>query len=379
MNQKLNQSDKSYIALKSLLVRIIVVISILITGLISACKREAKDSQPFETVDNLFTEWNNTHSPGCALAIIKDGKILYEHGYGMADLEHDIPVSPNSVFNIASVSKQFVAMCLLLLEEEGKLSLEDNIRKYLPEFPEYNSPITIKNLIFHTSGIADFHMIWDIEGKDALNRTPAEEVFKLICSQEKLDFTPGEKQLYSNSGYFLSSIIIRRVSGKSLKDYAKEKIFIPLGMRNSEFLDDNKSIIKNRACGYTPLIEGGFGNAIMRYDLVGGGGLYSTVEDLYLWDQNFYHNKLGNGSQLLIDKMLTNGRTNDGKEVNYAYGIINGNYKGFRIVQHTGDFGGYKSFMVRFPDKNLSVIVLSNLAGFSASSLAYQVADIFIL
>lgn len=192
MNQKLNPSDKSYISLKSLLVRIIVAISILITGLISACKREAKDSQPFETVDNLFTEWNNTHSPGCALAIIKDGKILYEHGYGMADLEHDIPVSPNSVFYLASVSKQFVAMCLLLLEEEGKLSLEDNIRKYLPEFPEYNSPITIKNLIFHTSGIADFHMIWDIEGKDALNRTPAEEVFKLICSQEKLDFTPGK-------------------------------------------------------------------------------------------------------------------------------------------------------------------------------------------
>ncbi len=304
MNQKLNPSDKSYISLKSLLVRIIVAISILITGLISACKREAKDSQPFETVDNLFTEWNNTHSPGCALAIIKDGKILYEHGYGMADLEHDIPVSPNSVFYLASVSKQFVAMCLLLLEEEGKLSLEDNIRKYLPEFPEYNSPITIKNLIFHTSGIADFHMIWDIEGKDALNRTPAEEVFKLICSQEKLDFTPGEKQLYSNSGYFLSSIIIRRVAGKSLKDYGKEKIFVPLGMRNSEFLDDNKSIIKNRACGYTPLIEGGFGNAIMRYDLVGGGGLYSTVEDLYLWDQNFYHNKLGNGSQLHSTKCL---------------------------------------------------------------------------
>jgi CubicO group peptidase (beta-lactamase class C family) len=350
----------------------------MITSLNSACKRVAKNSVPFETVDNLFSEWNNHHSPGCSLAIIRDGKILYEHGYGMADLEHDIPISPNSAFYIASVSKQFVAMCLLLLEEEGKLSLDDNIRKYLPEFPEYNSPITIKNLIFHTSGIADFHMIWDLQGKDALNRTPAEEVFKLICSQENLEFNPGEKQLYSNSGYFLSSIIIRRVSGKSLKDYAREKIFVPLGMENSEFIDNNKSIVKNRACGYAPLIEGGFGNAILRYDLVGSGGLYSTVEDLYLWDQNFYHNKLGKGSQLLIDKMLTNGRTNDGQEVNYACGIINGNYKGLRTVQHSGGFGGYASFMVRFPDKNLSVIVLSNIAGLGTSSLAYQVAELFI-
>jgi CubicO group peptidase (beta-lactamase class C family) len=329
-------------------------------------------------VDKIFEVWNNSNSPGCALAIIKDGKILYKRGYGMADLEHDIPISSNTVFYVGSVSKQFTAMCLLLLEEEGKLSLDDNIRKYLPQFPEYNKPITIRQLIHHTSGIRDYLLLWYISGKDYLDYMSEDEVYKLICSQKELDFTPGEKHAYSNSGYFLSSLIIRKVSGKSLREYAEENIFKPLGMKNSIFNDSNKNIIKNRAFGYTPLNEGNFGNVFMRFDLVGSGGLYTTIEDLYLWDQNFYHNKLGKGGQTLINKMCTNGKFNDGKEVNYAFGLINGQYKGFRTIQHGGSLGGYQAHILRFPDQTLTIIVLSNLATIDPGSLANNVADIFL-
>jgi CubicO group peptidase (beta-lactamase class C family) len=364
--------------MKNLLIQLARIISILGLCMISSCSQKDRDQFLSERVDSLFAEWNNLNSPGCALTVIQNGGIIYKNGYGMADLEHNIPITSGTVFYLGSVSKQFVAMCLLLLEDEGKLSLDDNVRKYLPEFPKNDTPITIRNLIYHTSGIPDFETIWDIEGRDALNCISENEVYKLICSWKKLDFTPGEKQQYSNSGYFLAGLIIRKVSGKSLKDYSEEKIFNPLGMRNSQFLDDNTNIIKNRAFGYGPLLYGGFGNAIMRYDLVGPGGLYSNVEDLYLWDQNFYHNKLGKGGQDLINKMLTKGKLNNGSELNYACGQFFGNYRGTKTIQHSGAFGGYRSCFIRFPDKKLSVIILSNIAGFREREIAFEVADRFL-
>lgn len=235
------------------------LISILLLAFISSCTHPEKDHPLSEKIDTLFAKWDNSDSPGCALAVIQDGEIIYKKGYGMADLEHDIPIRPNSVFNIASISKQFVAMSLLLQEEEGKLSLDDNIRKYLPELPEYDAPITIKNLIYHTSGIPDYELRWYIEGKDFLNCTPENELYRQICSQRELDFRPGEKHQYSNSGYFLAGLIVKKVSGKSLTQFAEEKIFGPLGMKNSHFLDDNRTIIRNRAFGYSPLIHGGYG------------------------------------------------------------------------------------------------------------------------
>jgi|WetSurMetagenome_2_1015567.scaffolds.fasta_scaffold00342_7 CubicO group peptidase (beta-lactamase class C family) len=366
--------------MKNFFVQILSITLMLVIN--SACSnhkaQKSGNSDVFEKVDTLFSQWDNTDSPGCALAVIKDGKIFYKRGYGMADLEHNIAISPNTVFYVGSVSKQFVAMCLLLLEEEGKLSVDDDIRKYLPEFPVYQVPITIRHLIHHTSGIQDYLLLWTLSGKDYLDYMPENEVYKMLCSQEKLDFIPGEKQSYSNSGYFLSAMIIRRVSGKSLRDYAEEKIFKPLGMTSSQFNHDNKRIIKNRAFGYVPIDKDTFGNLIMRFDLVGSGGLYSTVEDLFQWDQNFYHNKLGETGQSLINKMVTNGRTSDGKEVNYAFALINGIYRGCKTIQHSGSLGGYRSHIIRFPDQQFSVIILSNLSSFEPGSLAYKVADIFI-
>jgi CubicO group peptidase (beta-lactamase class C family) len=362
--------------------KILFTLSIIL--LLFSCKTEFeskvhdKNTPLFDRVDSIFKEWNNTNSPGCALSIIRDGEIWYNRGYGMADLEHDIPISSNTVFYVGSVSKQFTALSLLLLEEEGKLSLDDNIRKYLPEFPEYNRPITIRQLIHHTSGIRDYLLLWYISGKDYLDYMPEVEVYKLICSQKELDFSPGERHAYSNSGYFLSSLIISKVSGKSLREYAEENIFKPLGMKNSVFNDDNKRIIKNRAFGYTPLNEKEFGNVFMRFDLVGSGGLYTTIEDLYLWDQNFYHNKLGKGRQTLITAMYINGKYNDGEEVNYAFGLINGKYKGFRTIQHGGALGGYRAHILRFPEKAMTIIILSNLSTLDPASLANRIVDIIL-
>ena len=191
--------------------------------------------------------------PGCALAIIREGDIVYSRGYGMADLEHDIPISPQSVFYIGSVSKQFVTTALLLLVEEGKLSLEDDVRKYIPELPDYGHTISLRNLVHQTSGLRDNLTLWELSGRSMIDDIPEDEIFEMICRQQDLNFIPGEDYAYSNTSYFLMSIIIERFSGQRLRAFAEERIFEPLDMNNSQFNDDNRRILKNRAFGYTQI------------------------------------------------------------------------------------------------------------------------------
>lgn len=328
--------------------------------------------------DAIFAKWDKPNSPGCALAIIKDGEVLYTRGYGLADLEHNVPISPSSVFYICSTSKQFVTMSILLLEEQGKLSLDDDVRKFIPEFPEYARSITIRHLVHHTSGIRDYLTLWRLSGRSHLDHVPEDAVLQLICQQKELNFTPGTKYLYSNSCYFLLAVIVKRVSGETLREFAQAHIFEPLGMKNSHFHDDNQHIIKNRAFGYTKADGGGFGNLISRFALVGSGGLYTTVEDLYLWDQNFYDNKLGKGGPELIERMLVNGKFNNGKKVGYAFALRHGTYRGAKTVAHAGSLGGYKAQLLRFPEHKFSVIILGNLADFDPTARAFEVADIYL-
>ena len=283
-------------------------------------------------VDELFSEWSNTNSPGCALAVIKEGKIIHKRGYGMADLEHDVPIRPSSVFYIGSVSKQFVAACMLLLDEQGKIDLDEDVRTYIPEFPDYGYKITIRNLIHHTSGVRDNLTLWELVGRSHLEEIPEEEIFDMICRQKELNFKPGTQYMYSNSCYFLMSIIVKRASGLSLREYADKHIFQPLGMQNSIFGDNNRRIIRNRAFAYGKNPDGSFNSMLMRFDLVGSGGLYSTVEDLFLWDQNLYNNKIGTRGQAFVEDMLTNGKYKDGSEVDYAFALVNGEYKGLRTI-----------------------------------------------
>ncbi|MBS3817884.1 serine hydrolase [bacterium] len=326
-------------------------------------------------VDRLFEEWDKTNSPGCALAVIHHGKIIYKQGYGMANLELDVPITPHSLFYIGSCSKQFVAMCIALLENRGKLTLDDPIQKYIPEIPEYNHRITIHHLIHHTSGLRDYLSLLNIAGIPFGYYHEA-DVLDLCSRQKELNFTPGEKYMYSNSGYFLLSMIIERVSGQSLREFARKNIFDPLGMNHSHFHDDYTRIIENRASGYFPAGKGKYKNFISKFDCVGSGGLFTTVEDLFLWDQNFYHHQVG--GKEVMDLMHTRGTLNNGEKLDYAFGLKIGQYKGLKTVSHGGALGGYRSAMVRFPENEFSVICLSNLSTFNPSKLSYEVADIYL-
>lgn len=326
-------------------------------------------------IDKLFSEWDKPGSPGFSLAIVSHGRIVYKQGYGMASLEHGVRISTKSVFDIGSTSKQFVAFCLAILEKKRKLSLEDSVQKYIPELRKYKYPVTIRHLIHHTGGVRDYLTLMELAGMRFENEYPDEEIIGLIARQKELNFKPGEEFLYSNSGYLLLGEIVKRVSGKSLRDFADKNIFSPLGMRNTHFHDDFTEIIKNKAMGYSTA-GGMFKVDSSLFDVVGDGGVNTTVEDLFLWDQNFYRNRLAGGGQGLIKTIMTPGTLNSGRVLNYAYGLFVNDYRGVKMVSHGGAWVGYRSELIRLPQKSLSVICLSNLAQTAPTRLAKQVVDI---
>jgi CubicO group peptidase (beta-lactamase class C family) len=337
---------------------------------------QLKESQE---IDSIFKEWSKRNVPGGAIGIIKDGKLMYAKEYGVADLKHGIKISPSSVFNICAESQQFVAFSLLLLEEQGKLNLDDTVQKHLPDFPEYDAPLTIRHFIHHTSGIRHYRPLVELKGKSLLDNVEADEVYALIKRQKALNFLPGEKFAWSNSGYFLLAKIIEKVSGQSFKIYAQEHIFGPLGMKNTLFYDDNTDLIKNKVLSYNKKsAEDGFDNVMNRTNLIGAGGIYSTIEDLFLWDQNFYNNKLGKGGQKIITNMYKEGRLNNGESSGHAYGLISNNYKGLKTFENGGSFAGYQSEILRFPDENFAVIILANREDADPWVLAYQVAEVLL-
>jgi len=300
---------------------------VFLVSLVSADEKTDK-------VDKLFSKWDSTISPGAALAIIKDGKIIYKRGYGMANLEHNIPLTSTSVFRIGSTSKQFTASCIAILALQGKISLDDDIRKYIPEQPKHEKPITIRHLLHHTSGIRDYLTLSSIAAlPDDHFYTPGDSL-ELLSRQKGLNFLPGEEHLYSNSGYFLLGVIVKRASGKSLNDFAQTHIFKPLGMKNTHFHDDHTMVVKNRADGYSPLKKG-FQIDMTTLDHVGDGGVFTTVEDLFLWDQAFYSYKLG---KELMELIQTSGKLNNGEKLDYAFGLDINEYKGLKRVSHGGGY-----------------------------------------
>lgn len=326
-----------------------------------------------EKVDALFVQWTKPDSPGCALALIKEGKIVYKRGYGMANLDFGIPITSKSVFNIGSVSKQFTAMSIALLAKQGKLSLDDDIRKYVPELPQYQSPITIRNLIYQTSGIREYSHLMQAAGirfQDA----PDEDVFKMLTRQKDINFKPGDEYLYSNSNYFLLAQIVKSASGKPLREFAEENVFKPLGMANTRFHADNKAVIKNRATGYSSRAGGPFSVETPNFN---HGGLFTTIDDLVLWDQNFYADKLS-GDTELIQQFLTPGTLNNGRKTEYAFGIVVETYKGLKGLGHGGAYDGFNADMIRFPEQRFSVICLCNLTNIQSGRLTRRVADIYL-
>jgi CubicO group peptidase (beta-lactamase class C family) len=341
--------------------------------------------EKFAGIDELFSPWDNQQTPGCALAVIQNGEIIFKKGYGLANLDHGVKIKPNTVFRIGSISKQFTAACIQILCKEGKLSLDDNIRRYAPEMPEYDWPITIRHLIYHTSGIRDYEWLQYFRGEHSNQAEHNnEDIIELMARQKGLEFRPGDEFSYCNSGYTLLATIVERISGEPFSRFVKERIFDPLGMKNTLIYDDNTMIVKNRATGYSSGDKGFVVNETLN-ESTGDGGVFTTVEDFFLWDQNFYKDKIVEPG--FMESLLQVGKLNDGTPVGYehrglkyeyAFGIAISKYRGLRTVSHGGSYVGFRSAYIRFPDQRFSIVCLGNLSNIDPMNLCYQAADIYL-
>ncbi len=323
-------------------------------------------------VDEVFGAFDRPDSPGCAVAIYQDGKIEYERGFGMASLEHDLPITPASVFYVGSLSKQFTAFAAALAMKDGHLSADDPIRRFLPELPEYTSGITVRMLIHHTSGLRDYNTLLSIAGRRGDEAFDNAAVLRITARQKKLNFEPGSEYLYSNTGYTLLATIVERATKTPFADYAQRKIFEPLGMAVTHFHVDESRLVKNRAFAFS---RAGSGLVLdtPSNERAGAGGVFSSVRDLLHWDENFYSGRVG--GRALIEQVQTPGKLNDGSPLNYAWGLQITKYRGRRLVEHSGSLGGYRAHLMRFPDEHYSLAALCNLNSSAPGALLRQVAD----
>ena len=351
------------------------VVTLVLGFLINIPALVAQVSQP--SVDEVFAEYNKTGSPGCALGVIQNGNFIYRKGYGEASLELGVPLSPESVFYMGSVSKQFTAASVVLLSEQGLLSLDDDVRKYIPELPDYGHTITLREMLHHTSGLRDFLTLTDISGRHYSDIQSEAESLNLIERQKGLNNIPGDEYIYSNTNYFLLGEVVKRVSKKPLAEFAAENIFQPLGMTHTRFYDDRTVVVPGRVAAYASGNDGKFlVDWSTSYDAVGAGGLMSTVDDLLLWDRNFYDNKLGKGP--LIQELETRGVLNNGKKSSYALGLEIGTYRGLPTVEHEGALFGYRTVILRFPQQRFTVLALCNVSNAKTGYLASKVADVYL-
>src|SRR5580693_1026750 len=328
-------------------------------------------------VDEVFEDLTAPGSPGCALGVYRDGQMIYAKGYGLANVEDSVPITPKSVFDIGSTSKQFTAASILLLEKQGKLSVNDDIRKYLPELPDYGQKITVLQLLNHTSGLRDYLGLMEFAGINTDSVTTDEDALQMIVRQKALNFAPGSDWLYSNTGFFLLSVIVKRVSGKSLREFAGENIFTPLEMTHTQYRDDHTSLIANRAMAYDVKEKGGgYSLDVSYFEQTGDGAVHTSVEDLQKWDENFYSGQIG-GKEFLSEIQEV-GKLNNGKLLLYAKGLHIEDHRGLRTVSHGGSWGGYRAELLRFPDQHFSVACLCNLGSADPSRRASQVADVYL-
>jgi CubicO group peptidase (beta-lactamase class C family) len=338
----------------------------------------AASSRLRDQTDKVFAKWDSTVSPGCSLSVMQDGQIVYKRGYGMADLDHDVAITPETIFHVASISKQFTAAAIVLLAQDGKLSLDDDVHKYITELPDFGARITVRHLIYHTSGLRDQWALLGLAGwRYSLDLITDDDVIELMSRQKDLNFQPGEKHVYCNTGYTLLAQIVKRVSGQSFREFTNSRIFEPLGMTNTHFRDDHAEIVKHIAYGYA---EGKGRNvyrlSVTNFDTVGATSLLTTVEDLAHWDENFYHPRVGGPA--LVAQQLERGKLTSGKELDYAFGLEHGKYRGLPTIDHGGADAGYRADLLRFPQQHFSVACLCNQGEINPSELTRKVADIYL-
>jgi CubicO group peptidase (beta-lactamase class C family) len=343
----------------------------ILTAVLLLAAAGSRGEESVEEVDRLFERWNRRDSPGGAVGVVQDGRIIHQKGYGMADLEHGIANSPGTVFNIGSLAKQFTAYAVAVLESWGRLRLDDDVRQIVPELPDYGKRISLGDLVHHRSGLRDYAMLMYLGGSPRDEYHDTQEVIREVLARQKaLNFSPGERYEYSNSNYLLLGEVIRRVSGLSLREFCARNIFAPLGMGRTLFNDDAGRIIAGRACGY---LQGEGGVRLYRdnNDLVGDGGLYASIEDLCLWEKHFQSS--AGGDRAIRERIL-----NRGREGEYAFGLEFGTYRGLPVVRHSGSYIGFGAMMVRFPQQRLAVVCLSNCDSLDARPMALRIARVFL-
>lgn len=326
-------------------------------------------------IDALFSAWSNA-TPGVAVAISRNNQALYNKAFGLADLEHLVPNTTQTIFECGSVSKQFTAAAILLLAKEGKLSLTDDVRKYVPELPVYDKPITIQHLLNHTSGLKDWGVVFGLTGWPRSTRVYTQELsFDIIFRQSSLNFTPGSAYSYSNSNYVMLTLIVERVSKQSLADFTTERLFKPLGMNHTKWRDNFREVIPNRAVAYSRS-RGKYIQNMPFENVYGPGGLLTTTEDLLRWNQLLETKELFGEETASL--RIKKGTLNNGEEISYAAGLANTTYNGFQEINHSGATAGYRAWLAYYPQKKLSVVLLSNTASFNPVSAGRSIAEIFL-
>jgi CubicO group peptidase (beta-lactamase class C family) len=336
-----------------------LVVFILVAG----CSMNNSDA-----VDRLFSDYRPDGTPGASIMVIKDGEPVLIRSYGLANVEDGVPVEPSTNFRLASVTKQFTATSVLMLVEQGKLALDDSIRKYFPEFPDFANDITIRNMLQHTSGIEDYEPIYgDPFPEQILDRG----VVEIIASTESTYFPPGTEYRYSNSAYAILAVLVEDLSGMSFPAFLEENIFEPVGMTNTVAYRKGETIVPNRSLGYTVTDEKiEFSDQSAWSAVLGDGGVYSSIEDLFRWDQALYNNDLLSAE--MWDQVWTPGLEN------YGLGWRIDEYEGHKRYHHSGSTSGFRNFMQQFPDEQLSVIVLTNRADPDVEPLAEKIADLYL-
>ena len=309
-------------------------------------------------VDSLFAQYTRGTSPGVAVAIIRDGRVFFEKGYGFADIEHRVPMSPSTVFDIASVSKQFTGLAVSMLIDQGRIAVADTIRKYLPEMYAFNPPITVYNLLHHTSGLRDWPGMLTFAGWNPGDVISFEHILTFARNQHTLNFTPGAEYTYSNTNYNLLAEIVARVSGKSFRAFTDSAIFRPLGMMSTHFRNDLGEIFPNRSYSYTRAPDSTWRLVPNQLMAQGSSSLFSTADDLAKWLINFGTRAVG-GTKA-IDRMLEKGKLNDGKSIDYGFGVTTIAPNGVPVITHNGGWAGYSTFVAFYPKTRDGVVLLAN-------------------
>jgi CubicO group peptidase (beta-lactamase class C family) len=344
-------------------------------GVLPGANAQGREAR-IDRTNQIFAEWDRVDSPGCAVGVVRDGELAFERGYGSANLDYNVPLTSQSVFYMASTSKQFAAASIALLALRGELSLEDEVSKYIPEFPTYETPITIRHLIHHTSGVRDYLGLRSIAGRDFEDFFDMAWAVELISRQEDLNFEPGSEFLYSNSGYLLLAEIVGRVTGQPLAEFGRENFFAPLGMPATHWGDDRHRVVANRVTSYDERSDGTQRRYLKNFHAMGDGNLLSSVADLVQWDRMFYDTT--DTWLPLVELMHTPGVLNDGTTLDYAFGLFAGEYRDRRTISHGGAFLGFRTELLRFPDDGFTSIVLCNFGAANPTTYAQQVADVWL-